>query len=205
MTQQAIGIEQLLDELGDALRRYRARRRRRSLRILVVAAVGAAAATALGATYGVLWDVPAPFRALKTPLAVPPISGRDILSGRRVDSGDIAGRRGFLIVWQSDCRPCLPELAAVQAFAAANPKIPVVGLDVNDLPASARKVLKQMHITFPSVAADFSILDQRLGIKGFPTVLAFDAHGKVIAIAAGMSQILAKALTDITVPTGGGG
>ncbi len=184
MTEQAVEVEQLLGELGDALHRYRARRRQRLVRISTAATAAAVVAVAAGATYGVLWSVSPPFRSVKTPLTLPQFNGRDILSGRRIDNSDIAGRAGFVIVWQSYCHPCIPDLAAVQAFVAANPKTPVIGLDVNDLPAYAKKVIREMHITFPSVAADLTTI-RPLGIVGFPTVLAFDAHGKVIATAAG--------------------
>jgi thiol-disulfide isomerase/thioredoxin len=206
MTQRAIEVERLLDDLGDALHRYRARRRRRSVRMLVAAAVAAVAVTSIGATYGVLWGVQPPFKTLKEPVVLPAFSGRDILTGRRVDRSDIIGRAGFLIFWQSDCRPCIPQLAALQSFAAANPNTPILGIDANDLPAAAKKELRQMHVSFPSIAG--SLVFGRLRIVGYPTVFAFDANGKVIAVAIGettSSKFLRAALKRLATPGGGGG
>jgi hypothetical protein len=82
----------------------------------------------------------------------------------------------------------------MQAFAKANPTVPVIGLDIEDLPAYARATLNRLHATtFPSIGVDNSILSN-LNIKGYPSILAFNRHGKIVAIAAGYGGTIATEL-----------
>ena len=205
MTQQAISVDQLLDELRVALHRYRSRKRRRSLCALAIAAAGVTASVALGATYGHWWSSPQPFQAVASPFAVPAINGHDLLTGRHITNADFAGRAGFLLVWRNDqfCPPCKGELIGVQAFASANPLIPIVGLDLVDSRAVGRATLKQNHATsFPSISGPASMLF-RLKLRGYPSILAFNAEGKIVAISAGFggrtpSDVLASEAARIT-------
>jgi thiol-disulfide isomerase/thioredoxin len=205
MIQQAISVDQLLDELRVALHRYRSRKRRRSFYALSIAAVGASAGVALGATYGHWWSSPQPFQAVGRPYAVPLFSGNDLLTGRPVSNADFAGRAGFLLVWRNDefCPPCKGELVAMQAFAAANPQIPIVGLDLVDPSVVGKATLKQTQATsFPSISGDASMLF-KLRLRGYPSILAFNAKGKIVAIARGFagrtpSDVLASEAARIT-------
>jgi thiol-disulfide isomerase/thioredoxin len=206
MTQQAIPVDQILDELRIALRRYRSRKRRRLLYGLAIAAAGVTASVAVGATYGHWWRSPNPFQAVATPFAVPTISGHDLLTGRHISNADIAGRAGFLLVWRNDefCPPCKGELAAVQTFATANPQIPIVGLDFIDSPALGKATLKQTHATsFPSISVNASLWLKLKILRGYPEILAFNAKGNIVAIARGFggrtpSDVLASEASRIT-------
>jgi thiol-disulfide isomerase/thioredoxin len=206
MTQQAIPVDQLLDELRVALHRYQSRKRRRSLYALAIAAAGVTASVALGATYGHWWSSPNPFRAVARPFAVPTISGHDLLTGKHISTADFAGRAGFLLVWRYDgwCPPCKGELAAVQAFATANPQIPIVGLDFIDSPALGKATLKQTHATsFPSISVNASTWLKLKILRGFPEILAFNAKGNIVAIASGyggrtQSDVLASEAARIS-------
>ena len=191
MTQQALTLDELLGELRHVLHHQRTRRRRRTLYAFTTLAASVVATVALGATYGHWLSSPNGFRAVAAPFAVPAFSGSDLLTGRHIGSAEIAGRAGFILVWQSYCRPCEGELPAMQSFAKANPTVPVIGLDVEDLPSSARTTLSQLHATgFPSISVDNSILSS-LRIKGYPSILAFNKRGKIVAIAAGYGGTIA--------------
>jgi thiol-disulfide isomerase/thioredoxin len=193
VTPQSLTLEELLADLRLALHRRRASRKRRSLYLLTTLAAGVAATVALGATYGHWLSSPNDFRAV-TPFAAPAFSGNDLLTGRHISRADTAGRAGFIFVWQSYCRPCEGELTAMQAFATTNPTVPVIGFDIEDLPSSAKATLNRLHVTsFPSISVDNSNL-AGLDVKGYPSILAFNKHGKIVAIAAGYGGTIATEL-----------
>ena len=63
----------------------------------------------------------------------------------------------------------------------------VIGLDADDLPTAAGKLLQQLKIRFPSIPADTALIDE-LGLTGFPTVLAFDSQGNITATEVGLTS-----------------
>ena len=130
---------------------------------------------------------PASFEPIKTPFPIPTISGTDILSGRSINNGDFGGSPGFLVIWSSYCSPCSAELSVVQEFVHTNPTVRVIGLDADDLPTAAGKLLQQLKIRFPSIPADTALIDE-LGLTGFPTVLAFDSQGNITATEVGLTS-----------------
>lgn len=184
--------------ISEARERQRRRRLRFALALLVAAGAGAVgygiSQTASGGHAAApcasdrcdWWKSPAPFQAVATPFLVPMLSGHDLLTGRPLGNADFAGRAGFLLVWMSYCQPCKGELAGVEAFAAAHPQIPVVGLDTGppDTPARGKAMLRRSHVSFPSMIVSQSIL-LRLRLRGYPSILAFNAEGKVVAISRG--------------------
>jgi len=193
VTQQSLTLDSLLDELRFALVRNRARRRRRFLYGMTVIAAGVTATVALGATYGHWLNSPNGFRTITKPFALPSFHGTDLLTGKHISNANIAGHAGFVLFWQSYCPPCQGEVSAVASFAKANPKVPVIGLDVEDLPSSARAMLNQLGATsFPSISATNAILPKL--VSGYPTILAFDKQGKVVADAMGYGDTIATAL-----------
>jgi thiol-disulfide isomerase/thioredoxin len=175
---------ELLDALGPALHRYRARRRRRLLYGLAALLGAAAVSVALGATYGGWFQSPAPFRPLTAPIPLPRLDGRDLRTGRRIRSAELSGHSGFLVAWASWCQPCAGELAGLQSFETAHPALRIVGLDANDPRTVAARFLEQHRITFPSFGVSMRRL-QPLGVVGFPTLFAFNAKGKIVAVAEG--------------------
>ena len=51
-----------------------------------------------------------------------------------------------------------------------------------DLTAPAASFLRELHVSFPSVAFSGDP-GKELGVEGYPSVLAIDASGKVVAVA----------------------
>jgi thiol-disulfide isomerase/thioredoxin len=185
MTRQAT-TDPLVADLSLALRRYEARRRRRSTRVALLGAALVVVTSALGATYTQLVRTAPPFRALKPPLTLTALSGRDPFTGEHIGASMFTGKAGFIVVWQSYCPPCLPELTAVNEFTRDHPDVPVLGLDVDDLPAAAIANLKHAHIkvAFPTIESRHVALTH-YGLAGYPTILAVDRHGRVVAAAVG--------------------
>jgi len=201
MTQQSLTLDSLLDELRFALLRHCARRRRRLLYALTVIAAGVTATVALGATYGHWLSSPNGFRSVAKPFALPAFSGTDLLTGEHVSKQDVAGRVGFVLVWQSYCPPCKGELSAVESFARANPDVPVIGLDSEDIRSKGVALLKQLGATsFPSISVTNAILSE-LRIRGYPSIIAFDKQGKVVAIEAGYGGTIATNLISQELQT----
>jgi thiol-disulfide isomerase/thioredoxin len=70
-----------------------------------------------------------------------------------VDLGAVlAGRPALLNVWASWCAPCRDELPALAAYAARPGAVPVLGVDVQDDPAAALALLRDLGTALPSVA-----------------------------------------------------
>jgi thiol-disulfide isomerase/thioredoxin len=192
MTEHPTDIDTLLDDLGGALHRYRARGRRRSRRLATATATVATLAVAFGFSYGALFGPAPPFRALPKPFRLPAFSGADLRSGKATGTSILAGKAGFVIVWQSYCPPCARGMSGLNVFVLGHSSIPVLGLDVADLPAPARTLIERERIRFPSIPLPPAVT-QRLEVAGYPSILAVDPHGKVVAIAAGATSAHALA------------
>lgn len=183
MTDTPHSTAELLDTLGLALHRYRARQRRRLQYALAALLATAAASVALGATYGHWFQSPAPFRPLTAPIPLPRLDSRDLRTGRRVRSAELSGHSGFLVAWATWCEPCAGELAGLQSFATGHPALRIVGLDADDPQTVAARFLEQHAITFPSVNVNLRRLQPL--VVGLPTLFAFNAQGKIVAVAKG--------------------
>ena len=64
----------------------------------------------------------------------------------------MAGRPVLLNLWASWCQPCREELPVLDAYAASDPAVPVIGVNVRDRPADGLSLLAALGVDFPSVA-----------------------------------------------------
>lgn len=118
----------------------------------------------------------APQRPPGPPLVIPPAGGRLAL----------AALRGHPIVvnfWASWCAPCRAEMPMLMraAHAYASHGVLVLGLDVDDTPADARRFLAQYRVDYPVVTVPDDRLPRAYGVIGLPTTVFVDASGMIRA------------------------
>jgi thiol-disulfide isomerase/thioredoxin len=64
----------------------------------------------------------------------------------------LAGRPALLNLWGPLCQPCAHELPALAAYAAEPGAVPVLGVEVQQLPEGALELLAALNVHYPSVS-----------------------------------------------------
>lgn len=64
----------------------------------------------------------------------------------------LAGRPALLNLWGPLCRPCAEELPALAGYAAEPGAVPVLGVEVQQLPEGALDMLSTLGVHYPSVS-----------------------------------------------------
>jgi peroxiredoxin len=93
------------------------------------------------------------------------------------------------------------------AHAYASRAVVVLGLDVDDAPADARRFLAQYHVDYPVVTVPDDRLPRAYGVIGLPTTVFVDASGVIRARQIGQFDGAAGERTlvrDLDELTGGG-
>lgn len=138
----------------------------------------------------------------------PPIAG-ELLSGGRLDLAEEPARWTVVNAWASWCEPCQTETPELVAFAAANPRIRVVGLDVQDRTGAAQEFVRAKKVDYPNVLdPDGTVLATIPGVppKALPSTVVIDPQGRIAARAVGavtratLDQMLVDAGATVTTP-----
>lgn len=140
---------------------------------------------------GEVQPTPAPAFALTvlSPGAPPPSSAGGVppavipAAGARLTLSALRGHPVVVNFWGSWCGPCRAEMPLlVKAWHAyAGRGVVVVGFDVDDTPAEARRFLREYNVDYPIVTVPDEHLPRAYGVIGLPTTVFVDAAGTIRA------------------------
>jgi cytochrome c biogenesis protein CcmG, thiol:disulfide interchange protein DsbE len=104
-------------------------------------------------------------------------------AGARLALAALRGHPVVINFWASWCAPCRAEMPmlvkAAHTYAARG--VVVLGLDVDDPPADARRFLAQYRVDYPIVTVPDDRLPRAYGLIGLPTTVFIDASGTIRA------------------------
>jgi cytochrome c biogenesis protein CcmG, thiol:disulfide interchange protein DsbE len=110
----------------------------------------------------------------------PPISGRDVETGKTVSLRQFVGRPVLVNVWGSWCAPCNREAPLLASFARAHrAQIAVLGIDVTDSRAGVRAWYRRYGRAYPSIWDPQALLAGDWS-RGTPTTLVFDRKHRLV-------------------------
>ncbi|HKX18329.1 MAG TPA: TlpA disulfide reductase family protein [bacterium] len=104
-------------------------------------------------------------------------------AGARLTLSALRGHPVVVNFWGSWCGPCRAEMPLlVKAWHAyAGRGVVVVGFDVDDTPAEARRFLREYNVDYPIVTVPDEHLPRAYGVIGLPTTVFVDATGTIRA------------------------
>ena len=100
------------------------------------------------------------------------------------ESVRLASLRGPLVVnlWAQWCEPCRSESTYLAAFAAAQKKVAVLGIDYSDPQTGlAIEFARETGMTYAHLEDQENTLKGPLGVTGIPYTFLIDAQGKIVA------------------------
>jgi cytochrome c biogenesis protein CcmG, thiol:disulfide interchange protein DsbE len=111
----------------------------------------------------------------------------------QLELASLRGRPVVLNFWASWCYPCNQEASTLeQAARQWSGKATVVGVDVRDASAEARKFLRKHDISYPVVHDNHDSMWPKWGLTGLPETFFVDPRGRVVGHVSG--QITAATL-----------
>jgi thiol-disulfide isomerase/thioredoxin len=104
----------------------------------------------------------------------PPLTGRDVLTGRHVALSQFAGKPVFVNVWGSWCYGCKTEAPTLARFAKAHAReVAFLGINTEDSKSGARAFCNRYGLKYPSIWDPRGMLAGAWS-RGAPTTLVFD-------------------------------
>lgn len=117
-----------------------------------------------------------------------PDFGVDLISGDRFRLSDHLandGRPVILNLWASWCGPCREEMPALDAVAAANPGVFLIGVAVDDDPGAARRFAGEVGVSYALAIDEDDAVGSRYPSPGLPATFFIDSEGQIVRIAFG--------------------
>jgi cytochrome c biogenesis protein CcmG, thiol:disulfide interchange protein DsbE len=137
----------------------------------------------------------------------PKLAALHARSGELVSGGlarfdrELKALRGTPVVvnlWASWCGPCRFEIPFLQqAFRAHGTTVAFLGVNSDDSDGNARKLVRELPMPYPSIVDDRASLAGRLGARGLPVTVFYDAEGKQQYVHQGAYASADKLLADV--------
>ena len=160
----------------------------------------AAGAFALGAVAAL--GAPA---AIAAPPSAPAFTLNLLDGGAALDSRSFIGKKVVVVRFQASwCKVCVEEAPAIERvwvkYRAAD--VEVVGVQVEDTEADARRFLKKSGATYPAGVDPKLRIANRFAVKGTPYTVVVNKRGEIVARLAGRTgeAKLARVLDPLVAP-----
>jgi thiol-disulfide isomerase/thioredoxin len=105
-------------------------------------------------------------------------------AGDQVAVTDLQGQPVIVNAWASWCAPCREEIPTLQRLARDNPRMKIIGVNVQDEPAAAQAFVSDLDVTWPSIVdPSGEVLSGIPGVppKALPSTIVIDAQGRIAA------------------------
>jgi len=111
--------------------------------------------------------------------------------GKRYALKDFRGKVLLLNFWASWCKVCVHEL---DSFERLNKKLSSQGLSVaaisiDEDPEAAKRIAKELELSFPVLFDKGGVSKARYGVKGLPITFLIDKQGYLVFVTDPRSQI----------------
>ncbi|MBI1934373.1 DUF3179 domain-containing protein [Candidatus Peregrinibacteria bacterium] len=94
--------------------------------------------------------------------------------------GQIAGRPAIVNFWASWCIFCKEELPFFEKVTKEHPEIAIVGVNLQESPATAKRYWEEGGYTFPTLLDPRAELSKRFDVFTQPTTIFLNADGEII-------------------------
>jgi thiol-disulfide isomerase/thioredoxin len=120
-----------------------------------------------------------------------PEFSRTAFNGARIDLAGFRGKVVLLDFWATWCASCQVEMPVfVQWQQQYGPHgLQVIGISMDDDPASARKLSAKLRLNYPVAMGDEKLGQLYGGVLGLPLAYLIDRNGKVRAIFQGETDL----------------
>ena len=104
----------------------------------------------------------------------------ETIDGQSVQLSSLQGKTVVLNFWTTWCGVCKSETPDIDAFAAENPEIPVLGIAIEskDKKALVKATAKKWGMNYPVMLADKNVMSS-YKINTFPTTVIVAPDGKI--------------------------
>jgi cytochrome c biogenesis protein CcmG/thiol:disulfide interchange protein DsbE len=155
--------------------------------LAVVAVTGALAVGLANQDEAAELAPPAPTGSLAQPpfdpFAAPTVEGVISIGegvGERFSLEDLRGKPVVINFWASWCDPCRREAPDLVAFAASQPEVEMVGINVQDDEDRAPAFAEELGFAWPTIADPDGETMRKFKLAGLPGTFVVDAEGRVV-------------------------
>jgi thiol-disulfide isomerase/thioredoxin len=110
---------------------------------------------------------------------LPAIARRDVVSGERLDSAQLAGKPVLVKFFADYCQPCKETLPAAERVHEAHPDVVFLGVDEDESAETAAAIVRRYSLTFPVVHDASNVLSGRFRVSTMPMTFVADASGVI--------------------------